>query len=153
MSKESIKHYVVYFVAGVLFAVGLGISGMTQPGKIVAFLDIFGKWDPSLIFVMGGAILSYSILLRLIVKREAPLFGGTFAWPTRQDLDFKLIGGAALFGLGWGAAGFCPGPALVSLASLKIPVFVFVVSMLVGMFFYNRINQLMEARNQSEHES
>jgi uncharacterized membrane protein YedE/YeeE len=153
MQKNTWKEYLVYFTAGVLFAVGLAISGMTQPHKIVRFLDVTGNWEADLLFVMGGAVLSYSILLRLIVRREAPLFGGTFSWPTRKDIDWRLLGGAATFGLGWGAAGFCPGPALASLASLKGQVFVFVASMLVGMFLFNKINAAMQKQNQNDTKS
>ena len=105
------------FVSGVLFAVGLGVGGTTKPAKVTAFLDFFGDWDPSLAFVMIGAILMHAVLYRLIRRRPVPLFASAFSIPTRTDIDTRLVGGAALFGIGWGLGGFCPGPAVTSLAS------------------------------------
>ena len=128
------------FVAGLIFAVGLAISGMTQPGKVTAFLDVFGNWDPSLAFVMLGAIAVYAVLYRLIRRRAAPVFAATFSVPTRNDLDVRLIGGAALFGIGWGLGGFCPGPAVTSLASGQLSVIVFVVAMLAGMLLFKLVD-------------
>lgn len=121
------------FLSGLLFAVGLGIARMTQPAKIIGFLDIAGSWDPSLAFVMGGAIAVYAPLSRIIVRRARPLFADGFVLPTRRDLDPKLIAGAAMFGVGWGLAGFCPGPAIVAVLSGSPAVLAFVVSMLAGM--------------------
>src|SRR5262245_23057295 len=118
-------------VSGVIFAIGLAIGGMTKPAKVAGFLDFTGNWDPSLAFVMGGAVTVYAVLYRLIRRRPTPLFAAAFAVPTRKDIDARLIGGAALFGIGWGLSGFCPGPAITSLASGKSPVVIFVVSMLV----------------------
>lgn len=130
------------FVAGLIFAIGLAISGMTQPGKVTAFLDIFGNWDPSLAFVMMGAIGVHVVLYRVIRQRATPLFVSTFSIPTRSDLDLRLLGGAALFGVGWGLGGFCPGPAVTSLASGKVPVIVFVGAMLVGMLLYKFVDRV-----------
>ncbi len=124
------------FVSGLVFALGLGISGMTQPAKVIAFLDIAGNWDPSLAFVMIGAIVVYAPLYRLIRRLPSPLFSSTFALPTRKDIDRRLLGGAALFGVGWGLGGFCPGPALASLAGGETSVLLFVASMLAGMYLY-----------------
>lgn len=121
------------FVSGVVFALGLGISGMTRPEKIIAFLDVTGRWDPSLALVMVGAIASYSLLYRLVRRGDAPLFEESFSVPERREIDPKLVGGAALFGVGWGLGGFCPGPAIVALLSGAPVVFVFVGSMLSGM--------------------
>lgn len=121
------------FLAGTIFAVGLGTSGMTHPEKIIGFLDFARAWDPDLALVMVGAIALYAPLSRWIARRPAPLFAGAFAIPTRRDLDPKLIGGAALFGIGWGLGGFCPGPALVALLSGNPAVWVFVASMVAGM--------------------
>ena len=129
------------FVAGLIFAVGLAISGMTQPGKVAAFLDIFGNWDPSLAFVMMGAIAVHAVLYRMIRQRSTPLFAATFAIPTRSDLDPRLIGGAALFGIGWGMGGFCPGPAVTSLASGHPAVIIFVAAMLAGMLLYRLVDK------------
>jgi uncharacterized membrane protein YedE/YeeE len=121
------------FVSGIVFALGLGISGMTHPAKIIAFLDFSGAWDPSLALVMAGAVGTYALLYPRIRRRPLPLFGASFAVPTRTDVDARLIGGAALFGVGWGLGGFCPGPAIVALVSGVPAVFVFVASMLFGM--------------------
>src|SRR5690606_20658314 len=109
-----------------------GISGMTKPSKVVGFLDLFGAWDPSLAFVMMGGVVVYGVLFRLIVRRKAPLFSTRFHLPTRADLDVRLVLGSALFGIGWGLGGYCPGPGVVSLASGSLPAIVFVVSMAVG---------------------
>lgn len=120
------------FASGALFALGLGVSGMTRPSKVIGFLDLFGAWDASLAFVMVGAIGVHLIAQRLIMKRASPLFDGRFHLPTRKDIDPRLVLGAALFGVGWGLAGFCPGPALVSAASGASTALVFVVGMTAG---------------------
>jgi uncharacterized membrane protein YedE/YeeE len=124
------------FFSGLLFAVGLAISGMTQPAKVVGFLDLTGDWDPSLACVMVGAISVHALLYRLLCKRAAPLFAARFSLPTHSSIDARLVVGAGLFGLGWGIGGFCPGPAVTSLASGHTPVMVFVISMLAGMYLY-----------------
>lgn len=105
------------FLSGALFAVGLGVSGMTRPGKVLAFLDLGGAWDPSL----------------EILARRAPLLVPQFSLPTRRDVDRRLVGGAALFGVGWGLAGFCPGPAVTSLVGGRVEPVIFVAAMLTGM--------------------
>ena len=121
-----------FLLLGVLFAVGLGISGMTQPSKVLGFLDIFGAWDPALMFVMGGAVAVNFVGYRLAVGRPHPLLATRFDIPTRRDIDWQLIGGAVLFGVGWGIAGFCPGPALVALAGGSADVMLFVAAMFIG---------------------
>lgn len=121
---------------GFLFAIGLGVSGMTQPEKVVSFLDIFGEWDPSLVFVMGGALFIHTVLYKLILKRPTPLFASKFQVPTRRDINSRLIGGSVLFGIGWGIAGYCPAPAITSLSSMTLSPVVFVISMLIGMALY-----------------
>ena len=143
------------FVAGLIFAIGLAISGMTQPGKVTAFLDIFGNWDPSLAVVMMGAIAVHAVLYRVIRQRSTPFFAPTFAIPTRSDLDLRLLGGAALFGVGWGVGGFCPGPAVTSLASGQSSVLVFVVAMLIGMFLHRLVDKTrgQPVLTPSQHES
>jgi hypothetical protein len=128
------------FISGLIFAIGLGLGGMTQPAKVTAFLDFAGNWDPSLAFVMGGAILVYTPLYHLIRRRSTPLFVSTFSVPTRTDLDPRLLGGAALFGIGWGLGGFCPGPAVTSLASGQTSVVIFVASMLAGMYLFKLVD-------------
>ena len=120
-------------VSGGLFGAGLLVAGMTQPERVAGFLDVGGRWDPTLAFVMMGGIGVHALALRLILRRESPLFGERFHLPTKKDLDGKLILGSAVFGLGWGLGGYCPGPGLVSAFGLSIPAIVFVLAMLVGM--------------------
>ena len=124
------------FVSGVVFAVGLGIGGMTQPAKVIGFLDFAGNWDPSLAFVMIGAISIHAFLYRVIRKRPSPLFSPAFSLPTRTDIDLSLVGGAVIFGFGCGLAGICPGPALTSLASGNLSPVIFSAGMIAGMFLY-----------------
>ena len=121
------------FLAGLLFAIGLGVGGMTQPGKVLAFLDVAGSWDPSLALVMAGAIGVHAPIAYWARGRSTPLFASRFQVPTRRDLDAPLFGGAVLFGIGWGLAGYCPGPALVALTSGSTGVLIFVAAMLAGM--------------------
>jgi uncharacterized membrane protein YedE/YeeE len=122
------------FACGLVFGAGLLISGMTQPDKVLGFLDIFGAWDPTLAFVMAGAVAVATAGFALARRRGAPLLAATASWPTRNDIDAPLVAGAVLFGIGWGLVGICPGPALVNLAGLSLPIVVFVVAMIVGMF-------------------
>ena len=129
------------YLIGVLFGLGLIISGMTNPAKILAFLDIAGAWDPSLIFVMGGAVLVGLIAFYLAKNRTQSFLGGAMQIPTRRDIDRPLIIGSAMFGVGWGLAGFCPGPALVSLGSGELKALVFVVAMLGGMLLFDFLGQ------------
>lgn len=105
------------FAAGALFAIGLGVAGMTKPEKVVGFLDVFGDWDPSLALVMAAAVTVHATLRLLVLRRAAPLFEARFQVPTRRDVDARLVVGAAIFGVGWGLSGYCPGPALVATAS------------------------------------
>lgn len=126
------------YLIGVLFGLGLMISGMTNPAKILAFLDLAGNWDPSLIFVMGGAVLVGLVAFYLAKKRTQSFLGGAMHIPTRRDIDRPLIIGSAMFGVGWGLAGFCPGPALVSLGSGEMKALVFVIAMVAGMWLFER---------------
>ena len=134
------KFNISSFICGILFSIGLGISGMTQPNKVIGFLDVFGEWNPSLAFVMGGAVLSY-LALQLLIQRNfsIPVLGGSFQIPTRKDLDRSLIIGALLFGSGWGLGGYCPGPAITSLGSGSLNALLFVVAMGVGMLLADRV--------------
>jgi uncharacterized protein len=125
--------------AGVVFALGLGLSGMTQPAKVLGFLDIAGHWDPSLMFVMGGAVLFGLVAFPRILRRPHPLFDSSFHLPTRKTIDAPLVVGAAVFGLGWGLSGYCPGPAVVSVVTGAPGALVFVASMLVGMAVFARV--------------
>ncbi|MEO0811429.1 MAG: DUF6691 family protein [Myxococcota bacterium] len=131
----------VAFVAGAVFAVGLGVSGMTLPSKVIGFLDLFGgQWDPSLAFVMGGAVSVYAIAFQLIRRRSKPVIASQFQLPNSAPLvDRRLIAGAVLFGVGWGLGGFCPGPALVSSAALGQSALVFTASMLAGMVMFRAV--------------
>ncbi len=123
----------VALLAGLLFALGLGISGMSDPAKVISFLDVTGDWDPSLAFVMGGAIGVHVFAARWAARRDKPLLDSKFHVPPDQDLDAKLLLGAALFGIGWGIAGYCPGPALVAVAGLDRAPLVFVGAMIASM--------------------
>lgn len=125
--------------AGVLFGLGLVVSQMVNPARVIGFLDVAGKWDPTLAFVMGGALLVATPAFRWVLKRPHPLFAAGFSVPTRNDMEPRLIGGSVLFGIGWGLAGFCPGPAVTALVTLRPAVIVFVVSMLLGAFVYDRL--------------
>ena len=133
------KNYAM-FLWGLLFALGMGISGMMQPGKVIGFLDILGDWDPSLMMVMAAAVTVYFTLSRTVLRRNVPVFEQKFALPTRMDIDKRLVAGAALFGLGWGLGGFCPGPALATMVTGNSSVLVFVLSMSAGMFLYGAID-------------
>jgi len=121
-------------VAGVLFGAGLTVSQMIDPAKVVGFLDLFGQWDPSLALVMAGALVVTFLGYRLAGTQGRPWLAGSFAKPKRSDIDAKLLAGAGLFGLGWGLAGYCPGPAISGLALGELPTAVFVAAMLAGMF-------------------
>lgn len=135
------KALLAIFAAGFLFAIGLVVSGMTNANKVIAFLNIAGKWDPSLGFVMVGAIGMHLVLYRWMLKRDSPIFADKFGIPTRKDIDLRLIIGAALFGAGWGLGGFCPGPALTSIATLTTDALVFVGTMLVGMMLFHGVHR------------
>jgi uncharacterized membrane protein YedE/YeeE len=126
----------VALFSGALFGLGLAVSGMMNPAKVIGFLDFAGGWDPTLAFVMGGALLVTIPAFRLILSRQRPILADGFALPTRSTLDGRLLAGAALFGVGWGLSGFCPGPAVAALVTGLTPVFAFVAAMLAGMILY-----------------
>lgn len=140
------KIYLSNFISGLLLAVGLGISGMMNPQKVQGFLDLSGRWDPSLSLVMGGALAVTMIAYPLIFRRKHPILAETFSLPTSQTIDVKLIAGAALFGVGWALAGLCPGPALANIGSLNPGILAFVATMLLGFILYQRIS-LFEIRH------
>ena len=131
---------VVGFLCGALFAVGLVLAGMTDPNKVIAFLDVTGVWDPSLAFVMGGAIAvfmpGYFLLAR---RRRTPILTRSFEVPNTKIIDARLLGGAAVFGVGWGTSGFCPGPAITSVATGSVGALIFVGGMAAAMFAYERL--------------
>lgn len=120
------------FCIGTLFGLGLSVSTMINPARVIGFLDVAGKWDATLLFVMGGALLVAVPIFPLVLRRKVPLLGGQFALPTKSKIDRPLLLGAVIFGIGWGLAGFCPGPALAALASASPHVVFFVVAMIAG---------------------
>jgi uncharacterized membrane protein YedE/YeeE len=120
-------------LAGIIFGAGLTLSDMVNPARVSNFLDFAGSWDPTLMFVMAGGLAVTTLGYRLIFRRDSPVAGGKFHLPTQRQIDLPLVGGSALFGVGWGLAGICPGPALTDLVTLEPKVFVFVAAMLVGM--------------------
>jgi uncharacterized membrane protein YedE/YeeE len=133
------------FAAGLVFGIGLIVSGMTDPGKVIGFLDVAGRWDPSLAFVMGGAILVGYFSFAAAGKRGRTFLGGAMQLPTRRDIDARLVAGSAVFGIGWGLAGFCPGPALVALGAGIDQAALFVAAMLAGMVIYDAAERLIHA--------
>ncbi len=135
------KNNLTSFLVGFLFSLGLGISGMTLPHKVIGFLNIFGQWDPSLIFVMCGGIIVHVMTYKLILKRKTPVFSTDWHIPLKKEITPALVIGSIVFGIGWGLGGFCPGPAVTSLASLKTKPIIFVISMLIGMFVFNFIDK------------
>lgn len=132
--------------SGVLFGLGLALSGMTQPAKVIGFLDVAGDWDPSLGLVMAGAIGFYAPAYRLVERlRAAPVFAAAYALPTSTRIDRSLLAGATLFGAGWGLAGFCPGPGIVAAGTGQVPGLVFVLAMIMGMLLHAVITRSREA--------
>jgi hypothetical protein len=130
------RHRLSEFLVGLLFGLGLLLSGMTDPAKVLGFLDLFGPWDPSLALVMGGAISVGVVAFTIAKKRTVSFLGGAMRMPTASQIDRPLIVGALMFGAGWGLAGFCPGPALVSLAAGQPKAAAFVVFMVLGMIIF-----------------
>ncbi len=134
----------VALLAGTLFGLGLAVSGMANPAKVIGFLDVAGDWDPTLAFVMGGALLVAIPAFHVIFKRPRPVLAKDFDLPGNKGVDTRLLGGSVLFGIGWGLSGFCPGPAVTALvpalAAGIVPVFVFVAAMLAGMAAYRWIS-------------
>lgn len=148
-SQQATKHWLellISFTAGVLFAVGLALAGMTQPAKVVGFLDVAGAWDPSLAFVMMGAIAVYFVASRLVRRQRAPFSGGFFHLPSRRDIEPNLLLGAGLFGVGWGLAGYCPGPGLTAVASGSLTAVTFVAAMALGMLLFEALARLKTRR-------
>lgn len=131
------------FIVGLLFGLGLLLSGMADPGKVLGFLDVFGSWNPSLAFVMGGAIAVGFFAFAMAKKRTTTFLGTALHLPKSSQIDKRLLIGALLFGAGWGLAGFCPGPGLVSLASGQGKAAVFVVAMIVGMVLFEWLDRYL----------
>ena len=135
------KQNLTAFMVGILFGTGLILSGMTQPANVIGFLDFFGDWNPTLMFVMIGAIGLHAISYRWIKHRQSPLFAAEFHLPTKKDLDWTLIGGASVFGFGWGLAGYCPGPAMTSALSFQTDIALFIAFTVVGMLSHHAIQK------------
>jgi uncharacterized membrane protein YedE/YeeE len=127
---------IIEFFVGLLFGIGLLVSGMTDPGKVLGFLDLAGAWDPSLAFVMGGAILVGLVAFAAAKTRTQSLLGGAMHLPTSRDIDRRLVIGSLLFGAGWGLAGFCPGPGLVAMGAGELKAALFVAAMMGGMLVF-----------------
>lgn len=142
------KRLVAPFVIGLVMAFGFAFAGVTKPETIVNFLDFFGDWDGSVMAVMGAAVTITFILFRVILRtRQQPVFEAKFSIPTRRDIDWRLLTGAAAFGLGWGLIGFCPGPALASLATGSTELYVWFVGLLGGMYGFSYFDKLLQARS------
>jgi uncharacterized membrane protein YedE/YeeE len=127
----------LYFFLAFIFGLGIEISQMTNPKKVVGFLNVFGEFDPSLILVMAGAIIVYSSIYFLLKKRKKPIFENEFKISHYHLIDSKLVTGAALFGMGWGMSGFCPAPIIVSITKFELPILIALIGMSLGMFFYH----------------
>ena len=123
-------------ICGLIFGFGLIASAMADPTKVINFLDIAGSWDLSLAFVMGTALLTAAIGFRIVFRRDAPILGGSFALPTKADIDSRLLGGSALFGIGWGLSGYCPGPAIAGIALGEPTTLYFLIALVGGMILY-----------------
>jgi uncharacterized membrane protein YedE/YeeE len=134
------------FAAGLIFGMGLIVSGMTDPSRIIGFLDPAGAWDPSLAFVMGGAILAGFVAFRLARRRTASFLGGAMTIPNMRQIDLRLVLGSVTFGVGWGLAGYCPGPAVVALGAGHDKAVVFVIAMIAGMALYESADRVFHAR-------
>ncbi len=135
------QHRITEFAVGLLFGIGLILSGMTDPGKVIGFLDLFGNWDPSLALVMGGAIMVGVFAFALAKRRTRTFLDGALHMPRSTDIDRRLVVGGLVFGAGWGLAGFCPGPALVSLGAGQPKAAVFVVAMVAGMVIFEMLER------------
>lgn len=134
------------YLIGLIFGVGIAVSGMANPAKVLNFFDVAGTWDPSLIFVMGGAVMVAFIGYRIVLRRPAPIIDAKFHLPDNPRIDARLLGGSALFGVGWGIAGFCPGGALPALGTGRVEVFAFVAALIVGIFSAKGVMALTYAR-------
>ena len=133
--------FLVNLALGLVFGVGLVVSGMSDPAKVLNFLDLFGTWDPSLAFVMGGAVIVAFVGYRIVLKQPKPVAAKRFHLPTRSDIDGRILAGPAIFGIGWGLGGFCPGPALTALGLAAPGTLVFVPAMLAGMWAARRLGE------------
>jgi uncharacterized membrane protein YedE/YeeE len=148
MSAE-MKRGLVAFGSGLLFGVGLLLSGMTDPKNVIGFLDVLGDWNPRLAFVMAGAIGVHAPIVAWVRRRGTPFLAARLLIPTRRDIDVALVGGSALFGVGWGISGYCPGPVLVSLPSAQVGVVVFVAALIFGSWITHVLSAARAAPSQA----
>lgn len=144
--KQTVKQNGLALVAGVIFGTGLGLSQMIDRQRVLGFLDLAGNWDPTLLFVLGGAVIVTVISFRFVLSRDMPFLESKFHLPTRKDIDWRLMTGAAIFGVGWGIAGYCPGPGIAALAIGGLNPVIFLLSMIAGMVAFNRY----ESRQQKQ---
>lgn len=135
------KFSLAALLSGALFGLGLAMSGMTDPRRVLGFLDLFGEFDPTLAFVLGGAVATTTLLFRFVLRRGSPVLADTFQLSNLKEVDRKLLGGAALFGIGWGIAGYCPGPALAGLGIGSIEALWFIPAMLAGILLHRVVNR------------
>jgi uncharacterized membrane protein YedE/YeeE len=149
VSAHPLMHRASEFIVGLLFGLGLMLSGMTDPGKVLGFLDLLGSWDPSLAFVMGGAIMLGFVAFRLAKQRTVTFLGGLMRLPITTQLDIRLVVGSLLFGAGWWLAGFCPGPALVSMADGQPKALIFVLAMMAGMVIFELLERWVHPPKQT----
>ena len=131
------KQYLIALVSGLIFGFGLGLSQMIDQSRVLGFMDIAGVWDPTLLFVLGGAVGVTVITFRFVLRRPTPVLAPKFYLPTRKDIDLPLVAGAAVFVIGWGISGYCPGPAVASLALGSLNPIVFILAVAVGSYIYN----------------
>jgi uncharacterized membrane protein YedE/YeeE len=140
----------ISYLIGLVFGVGISISGMANPAKVLNFFDVAGTWDPSLGLVMGGALVTTFIGYRFVLRRSVPYLADAFHLPARRDLDVPLIGGAVLFGIGWGIAGFCPGGAIPALGTGNVDVFVFMAACIAGIVAARALQSAIATRNPAQ---
>jgi uncharacterized membrane protein YedE/YeeE len=142
MALEADMRLASAFLIGLIFGLGIIVSGMINPAKVLNFFDVAGSWDPSLAFVMGGALITTMIGYRFVLARPAPWFGGSFKLPVGSRIDARLLGGAALFGIGWGIAGFCPGGAIPALGTGRTEVIIFMAALIAGILATRTLTHL-----------
>ena len=137
------------YLVGLVFGTGIALSGMANPAKVLNFFDLAGAWDPSLALVMGGALATAALGYPLVFRRGAPVLSPRFQLPTSRDIDARLVGGAAVFGIGWGIAGFCPGGALPALGTGKPGVFIFVAALIAGLMIFRVLDRALTPKLQT----
>jgi len=142
-----------YFLAGLLFAIGLVVGGMTEPKNVIGFLDVTGNWNPSLAFVMAGAVSVHALTYRLVRRLRSPLFAPRFLVPQRSDIDARLVIGGAIFGAGWGLGGYCPGPALVASGGFVLEALLFVATTLLGQWLFGKFDRWLSQRGSARNAS